>query len=80
MKIQYFLFLAAAFLIFSSSSCKDDEGQGLIGQTTSVTINFTAKYGDEPFILLTDEFEYPDGKMIRFQEEFGLFIAVRRKR
>jgi len=74
MKIQYLSILIGCFCIALSTSCKDDES-GPVGATTSVTINFKAKYGDEPFILITDEFEYPDGKMIRFQEEFGMFIS-----
>lgn len=74
MKIKNLLYFAAALLIFTITACDDDDS-GPVGQTTSVTINFTAKYGDAPFILLTEEFEYPDGKMIRFQEEFGLFIS-----
>lgn len=73
MKFQNLMLLCSCLLLLLNSSCKDDDAT--VGETTSVTINFLAKYGQEPFILLTDEFEYPDGKMIRFQEEFGLFIS-----
>ena len=77
MKVQNLLLASCCFFLFLSSSCKDDEG--LVGKTTSVTLNFTAKYGDEPFVLLTDEFAYPNGSggmnMIRFQEELGIFIS-----
>lgn len=78
MKIQNLFLAFVALLVFTTSSCQDDTG-GIVGKTTSITINFTAKYGDEPFLILTDEFEYPDGnggvKMMRFQEEFGIFIS-----
>lgn len=74
MKIQHLFLIVGCFYLSLTTSCKDDES-GPVGATTAVTINFKATYGDEPFILITDEFMYPDGKMIRFQEEFGLFIS-----
>ena len=77
MKFQYLTIAIASFFLLALNSCR--KAEGIEGKTTSVTINFIAKYNDDPFILLTDEFQYPDMdgnlKKIRFQEEFGFFMA-----
>jgi len=73
MKItNLFILLGGAFL-FSAASCNDDEAP--VADTTNMTLNFRATFGDSPFLLLTEDFMLEDGKAVRFQEEFGFFIS-----
>ena len=73
MKLFQYLLLLIFSLGLLGSSCNEDDAT--VGKTTEVTINFLATYGDEPFILTLQEYDYPSGNKIRFKDEFGFYIS-----
>lgn len=61
-RLLYLLPVLALSIFFSS--CGNDDDQDLSG---SLELVFKARYGDEPLVMLGEEYTYPDGTPIKFQ-------------